>query len=290
MNDSEPLAEYTVRDFSAVEAQIQQIADREKIVTQKLKIANYKQIGLLAAGALVALGMFLVLAGIAYRIAFPPEKKEIIETTKIVEKIVQPPETNIVIQTPPGTVVNPNQTSSRNLNEQIPPSLSGGSSSSPNATELSGEQATEAIQTINQRLQNEGVATSASGVQASLSWNNFNDLDLMVREPNGNLVWFKKKKAPSGGILDIDANARPYQRTNSPVENITWQRGTASPGEYELIVMFFARDSRLPETGHTDFTVKLKTDEGVRVFTDRFNNSPNEQKRLIQRFTINPDS
>ena len=86
MNDSEPLAEYTVRDFSAVEAQIQQIADREKIVTQKLKIANYKQIGLLAAGALVALGMFLVLAGIAYRIAFPPEKKEIIETTKIVEK------------------------------------------------------------------------------------------------------------------------------------------------------------------------------------------------------------
>ena len=78
MNESEPLAEYTVRDFSAVEAQIQQIADREKIVTQKLKIANYKQIGLLAAGALVALGMFLVLAGIAYRIAFPPEKKEII--------------------------------------------------------------------------------------------------------------------------------------------------------------------------------------------------------------------
>ena len=37
MSGSDPLAEYTVRDFSAVESQIQQNADREKVVTQKLE-------------------------------------------------------------------------------------------------------------------------------------------------------------------------------------------------------------------------------------------------------------
>ena len=102
-------------------------------------------------------------------------------------------------------------------------------------------------------------------------------------------VWFRRKKRR---LVEFWILMQTQDRISDEwsVENITWQRGTASPGEYELLVMFFARDSRLPETGHTDFTVKLKTDEGVRIFTDRFNNSPNEQKRLIQRFTINPDS
>ena len=41
---ADPLAEYTVRDFSAVDRQIEQIAERERVVTQKLRLANLFQI------------------------------------------------------------------------------------------------------------------------------------------------------------------------------------------------------------------------------------------------------
>ena len=279
MSGSDPLAEYTVRDFSAVESQIQQIADREKVVTQKLRIANYKQICILAGGMVMTVGVFLLFAGIAYRIAFPPQKTKIVETTKVVEKIIQPPETNIVIQTPAGSGVLENADGSKIIS-----TLSETNSST--ASEMTGDAANAAIAVIDERLSERGVTTTGSSIQASLSWDNFNDLDLMVREPNGNLVWFKQKQAPSGGKLDIDANARIDKRTNRPVENITWEPGTAISGKYELLVGFYARDERVPVDGDTTFTVKLKTANGESVFSDKFSNDKNQQKKLVHEFQI----
>jgi hypothetical protein len=102
-----PIAEYTVRDFSAVDRQIEQIAERERVVTHKLRLANLFQLVKFVVIGLVAAGIFFVLLGIAYRIAFPPEQK-VIETREIVgsnaNKTV--PQT-IVIQTPSGSVINP---------------------------------------------------------------------------------------------------------------------------------------------------------------------------------------
>ena len=104
---ADPLAEYTVRDFSAVDRQIEQIAERERVVTQKLRLANLFQLVKFAVIGLVAAGVFFVLLGIAYRIAFPPEQK-VIEKTKVVRDSTasSQPQT-IVIQTPSGSVVNP---------------------------------------------------------------------------------------------------------------------------------------------------------------------------------------
>lgn len=101
-----PIAEYTVRDFSAVDKQIEQIAARERVLTQKLKLANLKQITLIGCGCLIALGLFIMLAGIGYRIAFPPNV-EVVEKTEVVEKIVQPPK--IIIQTPAGSQLQPTE-------------------------------------------------------------------------------------------------------------------------------------------------------------------------------------
>ena len=39
---SEPLEEYKVRDFSAVDKQIEEIAVREHVLTNRLKIKLYK--------------------------------------------------------------------------------------------------------------------------------------------------------------------------------------------------------------------------------------------------------
>jgi hypothetical protein len=48
---------------------------------------------------------------------------------------------------------------------------------------------------------------STGSVQVLLKWYNYNDLDLICRDPNGDVVWYKNKIVPSGGMLEIDMNA-----------------------------------------------------------------------------------
>lgn len=53
-------------------------------------------------------------------------------------------------------------------------------------------------------------------------WDNCNDLDLAVEEPNGNMInYISETSAVSGGMLDIDKNAASCKEF-SPVENIQW--------------------------------------------------------------------
>ena len=85
---TEPIVEYTTRDFSAVDRQISEIANREKVLTRRLHIGNIKRIIIIAMGVLLAFGLFLILAGIAYRIAFKPAVK-IIEKTSAIELSVK---------------------------------------------------------------------------------------------------------------------------------------------------------------------------------------------------------
>lgn len=109
---ADPLAEYTVRDFSAVDRQIEQIAERERVVTQKLRLANLFQILKFAVIGLIAAGVFFVLLGIAYRIAFPPEQKILKKTEVVHDKNVRAQPQTIVIQTPTGSVINPSNANS----------------------------------------------------------------------------------------------------------------------------------------------------------------------------------
>ena len=72
---ADEVSEYTVRDYSAVDRQIDEIARRERILTNRLNLENLKRfilIGLMVVGGICLLVLALA---IAYRIAFPPEKK-----------------------------------------------------------------------------------------------------------------------------------------------------------------------------------------------------------------------
>jgi hypothetical protein len=122
---AEPIAEYTVRDFSAVDTQIKEISERENVLTQKLKISNYKQISYILGGGLLALGAFLILLGISYRIAFPPEI-EIIEKTKIIDP------QKIVIQTPVGASVIHGNQSVPKTGGTVPDTMWGSQQKAPN--------------------------------------------------------------------------------------------------------------------------------------------------------------
>ena len=85
--------EYTVRNYSAIDKQIDEIAKREGVLTNRLSIENIKKyalIGLLAVAGICALMLF---AGIAYRIAFPQDSpetiKEVIREVKVPVEVVK---------------------------------------------------------------------------------------------------------------------------------------------------------------------------------------------------------
>ncbi len=72
-------------------------------------------------------------------------------------------------------------------------------------------------------------------LRVSLSWSNYDDLDLHVFEPNGVHIWYQDKR----NKLDVDMNAGGgFSR--EPVENVTWT-GHVPDGEYRIEVNQFSK-------------------------------------------------
>ncbi|MGF1513162.1 MAG: hypothetical protein ACFB5Z_05635 [Elainellaceae cyanobacterium] len=78
-------------------------------------------------------------------------------------------------------------------------------------------------------------------IQATLRWQSTDDLDLVVIDPSGNQVSFLNPSVPSGGQLDVDANANCEGLTQTPVENVFWLPGEAPQGDYRVVIGLFAR-------------------------------------------------
>ena len=107
--------------------------------------------------------------------------------------------------------------------------------------------------TIERRL---GEASAKGGdIQISLSWNNYNDLDLHCVDPKGEEIWFSHRISSSGGELDVDQNAQP-PFTKVPVENIYWPVGGAPRGLYKIFVVYYAPRNGLDPAAPTAFTVR----------------------------------
>lgn len=78
-------------------------------------------------------------------------------------------------------------------------------------------------------------------LRVSLSWYNFDDLDLHIYQPSGRgansfdeHIYFGHKKGWTGGVLDVDMNAGGGS-TREPVENIVWAN-TPPDGPYRIVV------------------------------------------------------
>jgi hypothetical protein len=98
---------------------------------------------------------------------------------------------------------------------------------------------------IGRRLTRAGAKTGA--IQISLSWNNFNDLDLHVVPPSEERISFSHRRSKCGGMLDVDMNANGRQ-SEEPVENVFWSRKTAPAGTFLVYVHFFAQHDEYAET------------------------------------------
>ncbi|AFU87452.1 hypothetical protein CcrMagneto_gp282 [Caulobacter virus Magneto] len=87
-----------------------------------------------------------------------------------------------------------------------------------------------------------------------LAWFNYDDLDFHMKEPGGNLIYFRQKSSPyTGGRLDVDMNAGGGH-TREPVENIFYgDRRTMKEGVYELMVHQFSKR----ESSNVGFEVEI---------------------------------
>jgi len=92
-------------------------------------------------------------------------------------------------------------------------------------------------------------------LRVSLAWHNYDDLDLHVHEPDGNHIYYPRKRMRqlSSGMLDVDMNAG-HGTTRTPVENIIWTDDRRmKEGTYVIKVHNFAQR----ETTQTGFTVQI---------------------------------
>jgi len=101
--------------------------------------------------------------------------------------------------------------------------------------------------------------------QATLIWDTPDDLDLMVRCPNGSLIKYSAKIG-CGGVLDIDRNASGP--SDQPVENITFENGIAGPRPYPVLVnLYRSRTGRYP----VPFEIRIRDANGTRIVQGQIN-------------------
>lgn len=90
-------------------------------------------------------------------------------------------------------------------------------------------------------------------LRISLAWNNGDDLDLHMRTPNGNHMYYGSRRH-AGAYLDLDMNGMDKYDDQNPVENIIFaNEATAQEGIYKVWVHQFSRRS----SERVGFTVQL---------------------------------
>jgi hypothetical protein len=131
------------------------------------------------------------------------------------------------------------------------------------------------------------VSAKGGDIQISLSWRNFNDLDLHCIDPAGAEICFSNRKSRStGGELDIDQNAHEPFNT-SPVENIYWPSGEAPPGLYRIFVVHYA-----PHGGDdpTAFLVRTVVQGKTNYFRSNISFTGSRQGKLICNLRYDPSN
>jgi|SRR5690554_155707 len=90
-------------------------------------------------------------------------------------------------------------------------------------------------------------------LQVSLSWDQLNDVDLHLIDPNGEEIYYGNPTSATGGQLDVDSNAACYiDEINN--ENIYYDDSpdvTIPFGEYEVLIDLWSNCDIVPSTNYT---------------------------------------
>lgn len=120
----------------------------------------------------------------------------------------------------------------------------------------------EVADSIRERVKRAG--GNVSGIlRCSLSWLNYDDLDIHIIEPDGNHIGYQKKIGHiSSGKLDVDMNASSSNLTRNSVENITWDSTQKmQEGIYTLYINQFCQRETF------DFGFVAEVEHGGNLYT-----------------------
>ncbi len=129
------------------------------------------------------------------------------------------------------------------------------------ANNFSWSYAGDLADSIRERVKRAGGSVTGD-FRASLSWHNYDDLDLHLVEPGREEIHYAHRRSVNGGVLDVDMNAGSG-KTREPVENITYAKRDQMPaGPYKLYVHQFSKR----ETKDVGFEVELEFCGDVKNF------------------------
>lgn len=109
---------------------------------------------------------------------------------------------------------------------------------------------------IKEKVKKAGGNVTNAKLRVSLAWFNYDDLDIHVMEPTGNIINFFNK----GGKLDVDMNAGGG-RSREPVENVSWT--TVMDGVYKVNINQYNRR----ETADVGFVVEVECEGRIMQYS-----------------------
>jgi hypothetical protein len=127
-----------------------------------------------------------------------------------------------------------------------------------------------------------GTRVGTGDVRVTITWTNRNDIDLYVTDPSLERIWYADRQSPSGGFLDVDANANCGTTTDRPVENVFWPTGGSPSGSYRIEIDYYRQCTGQPLS--TPVRVQIVS-AGVTLFDSTITLTAQEQTIDVFSFT-----
>ena len=126
---------------------------------------------------------------------------------------------------------------------------------------------------IKERVEAQGGNTDGV-LRVSLSWFNYDDLDIQVIEPHGHKIYFLERESETSGKLDVDMNY-PKGTSRNAVENIIWDDvSKMREGTYQVIVTNYAPREEI------DNGFEVQIEYGGEVFDFGSKKSPAKEEEI----------
>lgn len=150
----------------------------------------------------------------------------------------------------------------------------------PEGTAEATPDATSTVDTTD--LQSTQLLTT-SGLQIQLSWSTTDNLDLEVRDPIGQSLYWETPTTTNGGSLSANANQECAATTSNPTETASWTSGGIPTGSYEVLVYF---QQACAGTAPVTFTLATTVD-GTAL--DAIEGTVQESQVFVASFVVNAD-
>ena len=123
-------------------------------------------------------------------------------------------------------------------------------------------------------------------IEVTLVWGTSADLQLLVRDPVGGVVFDDVPLSNSGGILQEAGNVNCIPAVSgAPVSYVYWPVGRMRPGTYEVEVWY--QNTCVEQPPAVEFTLVIEV-RGQQIAVERRFPLPNQ--RFVTNFTILPDA